>query len=265
MSIIDKLNARIDAVNSLLCVGLDSNIDRLPDEFQVQMHPQFEFNRAIIELTHEYVCAYKPNIAFYEARGEKGLHDLRLTMDYLQAEHPDIVTICDAKRGDIGSTSAAYATAIFDDLGFDMVTLQPYLGKDAIQPFLDYADKGCIILCRTSNAGARDFQDLEVDGEPLWKVVAGSVCQDWNEHDNCMLVVGATYPQEMQIIRNLVGEMTLLVPGIGVQGGNVEQTVTAGKNSAGRGLIINSSRGIIFSEDPARAAQELRDGINEYR
>jgi orotidine-5'-phosphate decarboxylase len=265
MSIMEKFNARADAINSLLCVGLDSSIDRLDDEFKRHPHPQFEFNRHIIEQTHDYVAAYKPNIAFYEARGEDGWYDLRLTMNYLRDQHPDILTICDAKRADIGSTSEAYARAIFDDLGCDAITLHPYLGRDALDPFLKYEDKGCIILCRTSNEGATEIQDLEIEGKPLWQIIAEKVYKDWNTHDNCMLVVGATYPNEMKQIRALVGDMTILVPGIGVQGGNVQQTMTAGKNSQGKGIIINSSRGIIFSPDPAQAARELRDAINLYR
>lgn len=265
MSMIEKYNKRVDTVNSLLCVGLDSNVDYLPEKFLAQDYPQFAFNQWMIEETHEFVSAYKPNIAFYEARGIEGLRELQMTMDYLRENHPDIYTICDAKRADIGSTSEAYAKAIFDRLGFDSITLHPYLGKDALEPFLRRGDKGCIILCRTSNAGAVEFQDLQVEGKYLWEVVAERVYSEWNAKGNCMLVAGATYPDEMKIVRKIVGDMTLLVPGIGVQGGNVQQTVTAGLNSAGKGLIINSSRGIIFSENPGRAAQELRDGINVYR
>lgn len=265
MSIIDKYNARVDSVNSLLCVGLDSNFERLPEKFKAEEFPQFAFNRYIIEQTHEFVATYKPNIAFYEARGEVGLHELALTMDYLRSNHPDIFTICDAKRADIGSTSEAYAKAIFDELGFDSITLHPYLGQDALEPFLKRADKACIILCRTSNKGAGEFQDLEIGKKTLWQVVAETVHQNWNTNKNCMLVVGATYPNEMQVVRGLVGDMTLLVPGIGVQGGNVQQTVTAGKNSQNKGLIISSSRGIIFSENPRRAAQELQNAINIFR
>jgi orotidine-5'-phosphate decarboxylase len=265
MSILDRYNQRAEQVNSLLCVGLDSQLERIPPAFQEQPYPQFAFNRHIIEQTHAFVAAYKPNIAFYEARGAAGLHELRLTVNYLKTEHPDIFTICDAKRGDIGSTSQAYVTAIFDDFGFDAVTLHPYLGRDALEPFLQRADKGCIILCRTSNEGAGEFQDLEVDSKPLWQVVAETVYRDWNRHENCMLVVGATYPNEMKQVRSLVGDMTMLVPGIGVQGGNLEQTVINGLNREKKGLIINSSRGIIFAQDPAHAARELRDAINLYR
>jgi orotidine-5'-phosphate decarboxylase len=265
ISIIDRFNYRAEQANSLVCVGLDSQFERLPAEFQQQPHPQFAFNRHIIEQTYEYVAAYKPNIAFYEARGDVGIHDLKLTIDYLKSEHPDIFTICDAKRADIGSTSQAYATAIFDNLGFDAVTLHPYLGRDALEPFLSREDKACVILCRTSNEGAGEFQDLKIGDKPLWQVVAETVYQEWNQHNNCMLVVGATYPDEMRQVRSLVGDMTMLVPGIGVQGGNLEQTVTAGINGQKKGIIINSARGIIFAEDPARAARDLQDAINQYR
>ncbi|MGB7341820.1 MAG: orotidine-5'-phosphate decarboxylase [Phototrophicaceae bacterium] len=265
MSMIDKYNARVDTANSLLCIGLDSNIKRLPEQFLTMDYPQFEFNKWIIEQTHAYVAAYKPNMAFYEARGAQGLVELQMTMDFLCEQYPDIYTICDAKRADIGSTNDAYASAIFDELGFDAVTLHPYLGRDAMLPFLQRSDKGCIILCRTSNSSAIEFQDLQIENRYLWEIVAERVAQEWNSNGNCMLVVGATYPNEMKIVREIIGDMTLLVPGIGVQGGNVQQTVSAGLNRDGKGLIINSSRGIVFSENPERAAQELRDGINLYR
>lgn len=264
-AIIDKLNHRIDAANSLLCVGLDSDFSRLSERFTHFEYPLFAFNRWIIEQTHPYVCAYKPNIAFYEARGVAGWRDLKLTLDYLRTQHPDILTICDAKRADIGSTNQGYVTAIFDELGFDAVTLHPYLGQEALQPFLDRQDKGCIILCRTSNPGAGELQDLTVDGQPLWQVVARRVSAQWNRHGNCMLVVGATYPEELALVRALVGEMTLLVPGIGAQGGDVARVMQAGLNAAGSGLIINSSRGIIFNDDPGQAARDLRDAINRHR
>jgi orotidine-5'-phosphate decarboxylase len=262
---IEKYNARVEKIDSLLCVGLDGSLDRLPERFKQDDYPLFAFNKWIIDESHRFTAAYKPNIAFYEARGEIGLRELKMTVEYLRENHPDILTICDAKRADIGNTSEAYAKAIFDDLNFDSVTLHPYLGRDALMPFLERAEKACIILCRTSNEGAGEFQDLMVGKKRLWQVVAETVAKDWNQHGNCMLVVGATYPKEMGIVREIVGEMTLLVPGIGVQGGNVEQTVMAGLNSRGRGLIINASRGIIFAEDPAKAARELRDGINEFR
>jgi orotidine-5'-phosphate decarboxylase len=264
-AVIDKYNRRVDQVDSLLCVGLDSDYARLPERFKADELPQFAFNRWVIDQTHAYASAYKPNIAFYEARGEAGLTALARTLDYLHAQHPDILTICDAKRADIGSTNQGYVEAIFDRLGFDAVTLNPYLGREALEPFLARADKGCILLCRTSNPGAGELQDLDINGKPLWQVVAERVRDDWNTRGNCMLVAGATYPGELRRIREIVGNMLLLVPGIGAQGGDVEQTVRAGQTSSGAGMIINSSRGIIFADDPAEVARRLRDSINRHR
>ena len=265
MSAIDKYNWRVAQANSLLCVGLDSAFAQIPEQFIHHEYPLFTFNRWIIEQTHEYVSAYKPNIAFYEARGDRGITSLRMTLEYLRQHHPDILTICDAKRGDVSSTSEAYASAIFDWLGFDAVTINPYLGKDAMQPFLNRADKGCIILCRTSNPGSGDLQDLSVDGKPLWQIVAQKARDEWNDNGNCMLVVGATYPAELKQVRDITGEMTLLIPGIGTQGGEVEQVVKAGLNEDDAGMIISASRSVIFSADPAEAARNLRDSINQYR
>jgi orotidine-5'-phosphate decarboxylase len=261
----DKYDARAEAIHSLLCVGLDTDIRSLPESYQHEALPQFAFNRRIIEQTHHYAAAYKLNSAFYERRGEQGLRELRLTMDYLRAQHPDIFTICDAKRGDIGSTNEAYAAAVFDEMGFDAVTLNPYVGREALEPFLSRADKVSIILCRTSNPGAGELQDLKVGEKPLWQVIAEKVSQEWNAQGNCMLVVGATYPDELRRVRQIVGDMTLLVPGVGVQGGDVEATVTAGLNRVGRGMIVNSSRGILFSANPGAAARALRDAINAHR
>ena len=262
---VEKYERRADAANSLLCVGLDSDFGRLPAHFRSEPLPQFAFNRWIIEQTHACVSAYKPNIAFYEARGEEGIKALGETMAYLQAHHPDILTICDAKRADIGSTNQGYVAAIFDRLGFDAVTLNPYLGREALAPFLERKDKACIILCRTSNAGAGEFQDLVVGGRPLWYVIAQRVSAEWNVHGNCMLVAGATYPDELARIRALVGEMTLLVPGVGAQGGAIARTVRAGLNAQRKGMIVNASRSVIFAADPAEAARTLRDAINRYR
>jgi len=261
MNVIDKFNARVDAIGSLLCVGLDSEQRLIPGSFHRGGQPQFAFNRWIIDQTHPFVSAYKINSAFYEARGEEGWRELRLTSAYLRQEHPDILLICDAKRGDIGSTNSGYVTAIFDEMGFDAITLHPYLGREALQPFLSRADKGAIILCRTSNPGARELQDLRVDGKPLWQVIAEKVSLEWNANGNCMLVVGATYPDDMRQMRGIVGDMTFLVPGVGAQGGDVGAVVTAGLNRSGKGIIISASRGVIFADDPAQAAKQLRDDI----
>lgn len=249
--------------NSLVCVGLDSNVSLLPDKFKKLDQPQFEFNKWIIDQTAPFVSAYKPNLAFYEARGAQGWLELQLTMDYIHHHYPDMFTIADAKRADIGSTNEGYVQAIFDQLGFDAITLHPYLGSEALQPFLDRADKVSIILCRTSNPGAGELQDLQVEGHPLWERVAITVAENWNRHQNCMLVVGATYPSEMSEIRKLVGEMTFLVPGVGAQGGEVKSVLQAGLNQDKQGLLLNSSRGIIFSSDPAAAAQQLQAEINQ--
>lgn len=265
MSAVAKYERRARAINSLLCVGLDSNIHKLPDEFKQQEHPQFAFNQYIIDQTHAYASAYKPNIAFYEARGDQGLRELKLTLEYLQANHPDILTICDAKRGDLGSSSAGYVEGIFDWFGFDAVTLNPYQGHDALLPFLEREDKGCIIVCRTSNPDSGDFQNLKIKkwgGKRLWEVIAEKVRDEWNERENCMLVVGATYPEDLKQARQLVGDMTLLVPGIGVQGGDIDETIHAGLNNDGLGLIISASRSVIFSDNPAESARELRDALN---
>jgi len=264
MNPIEKYNQRAKNINSLLCVGLDADMGKIPERFQKMEFPQFEFNKWIISETHEYAAAYKPNSAFYEARGDAGMKELKMTMDYLIKNHPDIFTILDAKRADIGNTNNGYVSSIFDWLGFDAVTLHPYLGKEALLPFLDRADKTSIILCRTSNPGAPEFQDLKVDGLPIWQVVAEKVSKDWNKNKNCMLVVGATYPEEMKKIRSLVGDMTFLVPGIGAQGGDLKSVMESGLNSDGLGLIINSARGIIFSADPKKEAGRLCEEIRGY-
>lgn len=265
LSIIEKYDRRADAANSLLCIGLDSTITRLPERFRADATPQFAFNRWIIEQTHLFVAAYKPNIAFYEARGAQGLHELKLTMDYLREQHPDIFTICDAKRGDNSTSNAGYVAGIFDWFGFDAVTLHPYMGRQTLQPFLSRADKGCIILCRTSNPGDDEYQELLVDGKPFWQTVAAHVRAEWNVNANCMLVVGATQPEALRQVRAIVGNMTILVPGVGAQGGSVRDAVTAGVNSHGKGLIVNASRSVIFADDPAAEAENLRAEINRYR
>jgi orotidine-5'-phosphate decarboxylase len=260
-----KFNDRATKADSFLCVGLDSDIERLPLRFRDEPYPQFSFNRWIVEQTNEFVAAYKPNIAFYEARGDKGIRELKMTADYLRSEYPDIFLILDAKRADIGNTNRGYVAEIFDWLGFDAVTLHPYLGREALQPFLDRSDKVSIILCRTSNKGAPEFQDCQINGKFLWQVVAEKVATEWNTNRNCMLVVGGTFPDELRQIRKAVGEMTFLVPGIGAQEGDLEAVIRSGINSDDKGLIISSSRTIIFSADPAVEARKLRNNINLLR
>lgn len=264
MTAMQKYRNRVQESKTLLCVGLDSEIDKLPERYKKSATPQFDFNRDIIEQTHEEVVAYKPNLAFYESRGEQGIHELQLTMEYLRSEHPTIVTIADAKRGDIGNTNQGYVTAIFDQLGFDAVTLHPYLGQEAIQPFLDRKDKLSIILCKTSNPGSGEFQDLQLDGTPLWMRVAQNVSSNWNTNDNCMLVVGATYPTELAAIREIVGSMPLLVPGVGAQGGDISEVLNAGLSTQHGDLIINVSRQILFAADPKTEAKNLTTIIQQH-
>jgi orotidine-5'-phosphate decarboxylase len=264
-AVLQKYEERAETTRSLLCVGLDPELGRIPARFHAEDFPLFAFNRWIIEQTHACTSAYKPNMAFYEARGVQGLRELELTMEYLRAEHPAIVTVCDAKRADIGNTNRGYVASIFDTLCFDSVTLHPYLGNEALAPFLEREDKVCIILCRTSNPGAGEFQDLEVAGRPLWEAVAAQVHDEWNALGNCMLVVGATYPDEMRRIRAIAPQMPFLVPGVGAQGGDVAAVVAAGLDARGKGLMISSSRGILYSDDPGEAARSLRDEINAAR
>jgi len=277
MTFAQKLENIGDKNNSLLCVGLDSRFEKLQKAFQKKDYPQFAFNKWIIEQTHDLVCAYKPNTAFYEERGADGITELKMTCHYLVKYYPEIPIILDAKRGDIGSTNEGYVKFAFTYLSADAITLHPYLGKEALRPFLDQKEKGCIILCKTSNPGSGEFQDISIDPpfeggaqraedeNKLYKTVAQSVVKKWNSNGNCMLVVGATYPKELAEVRKIVGDMTLLIPGIGAQGGDIGKTLQAGLNSKGAGMIINSSRGIIFSKDPREEAKKLRENINKYR
>lgn len=239
---LDKLTAKWDE-GKFVCVGLDKG--------------DFEFDKNIIDQTSDLICAYKPNAAFYKEA------NLQKTVSYIKSAYPDIPIILDAKRGDIGNTNEAYAKAIFDDLGVDAVTVSPYLGKESLQPFLDRADKGIIVLVKTSNPGAGEFQDLVVEGKPLYQVVAEHV-KEWNSNNNCAVVVGATYPEELKKVRGLVGDMPILIPGIGTQGGDLESTLKNGLNSKKQGLIINSSRGIIFAPDPREATLKMHEEIVDF-
>lgn len=268
MGFLQKLDGAIDKNNSLLCVGLDPDAAKLPSS----QKSYFEFNKAIIDATAGLVCAFKPNSAFYEAQGAAGIEQLKQTCDYIREQYPDIPIILDFKNGDIGNTNNYYAAFAFAYLDVDAITIQPYQGKAALQPFLDHTDKGIIVLCKMSNQGSGEFQDLQVNGRKLYQQVAENVAKDWNVNGNCLLVVGATYPEELARVRKLVGEMTLLVPGIGAQGGDVEATLKAGLNPDGKGLIISSSRSILYASDgedfaeaAAAAAGRQRDEINTYR
>jgi orotidine-5'-phosphate decarboxylase len=263
--IVEKYNIRAKKVNSLLCVGLDADMTKIPERFLKMDHPQFEFNKWIIEETYEHASAYKPNSAFYEARGDKGIQELKMTMEYLRSNHEDIFTILDAKRADIGNTNKGYVESIFDWLQFDAVTLNPYLSFEAISPFIDRKDKVSIILCRTSNPGSGEFQDLKINNKALWEIVAERAKELNGKTNNIMLVTGATYPEEIKKIREICGDMTFLVPGVGAQGAALSDFLPSGLNNEKMGLIINSARAIIFSENPKLEAEKTRDEINKFR
>ena len=270
MNFIEVLRERWSGANTLVCVGLDPEPAKFPAHLRSEPDAVFAFCRAIVDATADLACAFKPQIAHFAALGAEPT--LQRLIKHIHDEHPGVPVILDAKRGDIGSTAERYAVEAFERFGADAVTLNPYLGRDSVQPFLDRADKGVILLCRTSNPGARDFQDLDCGGRPLYQRVAETVAQDWNGNGNCLLVVGATWPEELSTVRSLVGAMPLLVPGVGAQGGDVAAVVTAGKTADGAGLVISSSRAILYAgggedfADAARAAaQDLRDEINTYR
>ena len=266
MNFIEKLAKASEKNKSLLCIGLDPDPEKLPDRMKV-----IDFNKAVIEATSDLVCAYKLNLAFYEVLGDDGYETLKNSVRYV----PDnIPVIGDAKRGDIGNTARAYAGSIFTNLNFDAATVNPYLGFDSLEPFIQYHDRGIFILCRTSNAGAVDFQSLrcEVDGKSrsLFEIVAQKVSL-WNTHGNLGLVVGATYPEELKLIRQNHPDMPLLIPGIGAQGGELSLAIRYGVDSNGQKAIINSSRQIIyasrgkdFAQAARKAATELRDRINYF-
>lgn len=266
MTFLHKLKKIVKKNNSLVCVGLDTNIEKIPKKFLYKKFPLFEFNKAIIDQTSDLVCSYKPNNTFYEALGTHGIEQLKMTMDYLKNSYPEVVTIIDAKRADIGTSNEGYVKFMFDYLEADSITLHPYFGGEALEPFLKRRDKACIILCRTSNPGAGEFQDLKNNGKPLYEIVAQKVLKNWNKNNNCLLVIGATYPHELKEIREITGDnMWFLIPGIGAQGGDIEQTVKNGQDSKGLGIIISASRSIIFANNPRQAALTLKNEINKYR
>ena len=271
-----KLEKIVNKNNSLVCIGLDSDFEKLPDFIKTKKYPQFEFNKKIIEATADLVCAYKPNIAFYEAQGVGGIKQLEMTIEFLKKTYPEIPIILDAKRGDIGSSNKSYAKLYFDKWGVDGLTVHFYLGYEALLPFLERKDKGIFVLCKTSNPGAAEFQDLKFRfgtdrlqnrTMSLYQIVAKRVVENWNENKNCFLVVGATYPKELILVRKIVGnDLWILVPGVGAQGGDLKTVLQAGLNSKKQGLIINSSRGIIFvsnKKDFARKAREEAEKMKE--
>ena len=251
----NQLITQIKKKKSFLCIGLDVDLNKIPKHLLKEEDPIFAFNKAIIDATHHLCVAYKPNTAFYEAYGIKGWKALEKTINYINENYPEIFTIADAKRGDIGNTSTMYAKAFFEDLGFDSVTVAPYMGKDSIEPFLSFKDKHTIMLALTSNVGAFDFQTLSVNNQELYKEVL-HVSKTWNHSENLMYVVGATKAEYLAEIRKIIPNSFLLVPGIGAQGGNLQDVCKYGMNEY-VGLLINSSRGIIYAssnEDFAQAA-----------
>jgi len=280
MNFAQKLDQIIQKNNSCVCVGLDSEYERLPDCVKNSANKAeniFAFNKAIIDQTYDLVCAYKPNAAFYESAGAAGWEALAKTLAYIKEKNPELITIIDAKRGDIGNTNANYCRALLEDLDFDAITLQPYLGKESLEPFWQKKDKGMMILVHTSNQGAGELQNLECDHprwgkKPLYQIVAHQVAEEWNENNNMAIVAGATYPEELGKIRQIINDLPMLIPGVGKQKGDVEKTIRLGADSNGRGMIINSSRSIIFADSSVNFAKtarkktlELKNIINEYR
>ncbi len=270
MNFMQALRERWASANSLVCVGLDPEPAKFPARFADDPDAVFAFCRAIVDATADHVCCYKPQIAYFAARREE--QALERLIAHIHSVHPGIPVILDAKRGDMGATAQQYAIEAFDRYRADAVTLNPYQGIDAAQPFLDRADRGCIFLCHTSNAGARDFQELDVHGRPLYQHVAATIANHWNANGNCLLVVGATFPGELGQVRALVGDMPLLIPGVGAQGGDVAASVRNGRTTDGTGLVVSSSRAILyasggddFADAAAAAARSLSDEINRHR
>lgn len=262
MSFLSSLKLAQAKNNSLLCVGLDPDTSRIPAGVSI-----YDFLKKVIDETHDLVCAYKPQIAYFASYG--GEKDLENIVTYIHSNYPDIPVIVDAKRGDIGSTAGQYAREVFERYGFDAVTVNPYLGYDSFEPFLAHKEKGVIILCKTSNPGSGDFQNMTLEtGRKLYEEVAYQANHTWNEHGNILLVVGGTYPEEIARVRTIVGDdMFFLIPGIGAQWWDIEATVRAARNSHGSGMIINSARAILYpaSGTSREEAIRTRDEINKYR
>lgn len=252
-----QLVQEIHKKKSFLCIGLDADLNKIPKHLLELEDPIFEFNKAIIDATHDLCVSYKPNIAFYEAYGIKGWQSLQKTIDYLNKNHPDIFTIADAKRGDIGNTSTMYAKAFFEDMNFDSVTVAPYMGKDSVEPFLDFENKHAIMLALTSNDGAFDFQTKNIEGKELYKVVI-ETSKTWKNAQKLMYVVGATKAEYFTEIRKIIPDSFILVPGVGAQGGSLQEVCKYGIND-NVGLLINSSRGIIYASNEKDFAEKARE------
>lgn len=273
MRFTDKLSKIVTKNNSLLCVGLDPDIDKMPVKFRSTQNPLFEFNKAIINATADLVCTFKPNPAFYEAFGAVGVEQLERTTSYIREHYPEMPILLDTKRADIGNSNIGYARYAFEYIQADAITLPPYMGGESLQPFFDYKDKGFFILVRTSNPGSGEFQNLSVNGKPLYEYVANNVVNKWNQNGNCMLMVGATYPKELADLRKIVGgDIPILIAGLGAQGGDVQSAIVGGIGANNQGLVANASRSIIYAssgDDFVEAARseaiKLRDEINKHR
>lgn len=270
MTFTEKLRACGQNNDSLVCVGLDPDLAKLPAAVEGETFPAYEFLRQIADATADLACAFKPQIAYFAGQGLD--EELYLLLRHLREKHPEVPVILDAKRGDIGATAKQYAREVFDIFGADAVTVNPYMGGDTLEPFLERAEKGVFVLCRTSNPGAADFQNLVSDGRPLYEHVAAKAAGEWNARGNCGLVVGATWPEELARVRALCPELPLLVPGVGAQGGDPEAVVQNGADADSAGLLVNSSRGILyassggdFAEAARKATEELRDRLNAAR
>lgn len=250
---IQELTQQIFKKKSFLCVGLDTDLEKIPTYLLSEDNPAFSFNKAIIDATHKYCVAYKPNIAFYEAMGLQGWKALQKTIEYLHNEYPEIYTIADAKRGDIGNTSRMYAKAFFEDLGFDSITVAPYMGKDSVEPFLEFENKQTILLALTSNEGSKDFQVLQANDIDLYQHVI-KTSKTWKNSENLMYVVGATKAEFLKDIRKIIPNQFLLVPGVGLQGGSLEEVCKYGMTK-NVGLLVNSSRKIIYASDSSNFAE----------
>ncbi len=262
MTFIEQLKKRWQA-GTQVCVGLDPFLDRFPDSFEGDDLAIFHFNRDIVDATADLACCFKPQFAHYAA--EEAEAQLKASIRYIKDVYPDVPVILDSKRGDIGSTAGMYAREAFEHYGADAVTVNPYMGSDTVIPFAEHADKGVILLCRTSNPSAAEFQNLEIDGEPLYIHVARRAQQHWNGNGNICLVVGATAPEEMARIREAAPDLPFLVPGIGAQGGDLEGTVRNGQTAPGEGLMINSSRGILYASQGADYAEAARKEAETLR
>lgn len=265
MDFYQKLNAATNKNNSLLCVGLDPVIEKLPKKLQKDKHPLFAFNKYIIDQTYDMVCAYKPNSAFYEALGSDGIYQLQQTIKYIHNQYNSLPVILDAKRGDIGSTNEGYTRFAFDYLNVDALTVMPYMGIESLEIFFNQTGRGIIVGCHSSNPEAAEFQELLIEKKPLYILVAEKVFVKHTKNKNIMIFMGATYAEQLRIVRELVGDMTMLVPGVGAQEGALEDAVRNGLTREKKGMIINASRSIIFAENPNKEAKRLKKNINKMR